>query len=98
MKTRESAPNGAPQIITAKCDRHHRTAPVRLSVSLKRLLISQFTPDTLRTLAELMEAESPGMIARCDLSKASLEELAQMLTAGRKPTYGWWCRHTEAAA
>ena len=96
--TRESAPKGASQIITAKCDRHHRTAPVRLSVSLKRVLISQFTPDALRTLAALMEAESPGMDARRDLSNASLDELAEMLTSSRKPTYGWWTRHTDVAA
>ena len=72
--------------------------PVRLSLSLRRLLVSQFSPDALRTLAALMEANAPGMDARRDLSNASLEELAQMLTAGRKPTYGWWCRHKEAAA
>jgi hypothetical protein len=72
--------------------------PVRLSVSLKRLLISQFSPDALRTLAALMEANAPGMDARRDLSNASLEELAEMLTSSRKPTYGWWCRHKDVAA
>ena len=72
--------------------------PVRLSLSLRRLLVSQFSPDALRTLAALMEANAPGMDARRDLSNASLDELAEMLTSSKNPTYGWWCRHTEAAA
>jgi hypothetical protein len=72
--------------------------PVRLSLSLKRLLISQFTADTLRTLAYLKEQESPGLKARLRLSQASIEELAEMLTNSRKPTCGWWSRHTDVAA
>ena len=72
--------------------------PVHLSLSLKRLLISQFTPDTLRTLAYMKEQESPGLKARLRLSQASIEELAEMLTNSRKPTCGWWTRHTDVAA
>ena len=72
--------------------------PVHLSLSLKRLLISQFTADTLRTLAYLKEQESPGLKARLRLSQASIEELAEMLTRSRKPTLGWWTRHTDVAA
>jgi 3-methyladenine DNA glycosylase/8-oxoguanine DNA glycosylase len=71
---------------------------VRLSLSLRRCLVSQFTASDLRHLAATMEAGSPGMIARSRLSDASIDELAEMLTAGRKPTYGWWCRNTTVAA
>ena len=73
-------------------------APVRLSVSLRRLLVSQFSASDLRHLASLMEANSPGMIARSRLSDASVDQLADLLTAGRKPTLGWWTRHMDVAA
>ena len=76
----------------------HCTPPVRLSLSLRRLLVSQFGASDLRHLASLMEAESPGLVARSRLDDASVEELAEMLTSGRKPTLGWWRRHSEAAA
>lgn len=76
----------------------HSTPPVHVSLSLKRLLVDQFTPDTLRTLAWLKEHDSPGMVARRDLSNASIEELADILTAGRKPTIGWWSRHMDVAS
>jgi hypothetical protein len=33
------------------------------------------------------------MVARRKLDSASVEELAEMLTSGRKPTIGWWRRH-----
>jgi hypothetical protein len=98
MKTRESAPKGASQISAPQRDRDQSTAPVRLSRSLRRLLISQFTASDLRHLAALMEAESPGMVARQSLSDASIDELAEMLTDGRKPTIGFWRRHSEVAA
>jgi len=68
-------------------------APVRLSVSLRRLLVSQFSASDLRHLASLMAANSPGMVARVRLDDASVEELADMLTSGRKPTIGFWRRH-----
>jgi hypothetical protein len=74
------------------------TPPVRMSVSLRRLLVSQFTASDLRHLAALMEANTPGMIARARLSDASIDVLADMLTAGRKPTYGWWTRNSQAVA
>jgi len=95
---RDDAPvtTGAP--VKTTNSHPHRTPPVRLSLSLRRLLVSQFSASDLRHLASLMEAESPGMIARVRLSDASVDELADMLTSGRKPTYGWWARHTEAAA
>jgi|GEM_PF-2418995 len=76
----------------------HPTPPVRLSLSLRRLLVSQFSASDLRHLASLMEAESPGMIARRNLSNASLEELAELLTSGGRPTIGFWRRHSEVAA
>ena len=71
---------------------HHHTEPVRLSLSLRRLLAEQFGPDTLRHLACLMERERPPRVARRRLSEASVEELAEMIVEGRTPTIGWWRR------
>ena len=69
------------------------SAPIRLSVSTKRLLVSQFTSEALRHLACLMEYESPGMIARRRLSESSVNALAEMYVTGQTPTIGWWCRN-----
>ena len=71
---------------------HQSTPAVRLSLAVKRLLIDTFTADDLRQLAALKDAQSPGMVARRNLSAASVEELAEMLTAGKVPTVGWWAR------
>ena len=71
------------------------SAPIRLSVSLKRLLISQFTPEALRHLASVMENESPGMVARRRLNETSVNALADILVTGKKPTVGWWLRNGE---
>jgi hypothetical protein len=68
------------------------TPTVRLSLAVKRLLIDTFTADDLRQLAALKDAQSPGMVARRNLSDASIEELAEMLTNARTPTIGWWSR------
>ena len=76
----------------------HRTPPVRLSLSLRRLLIEHFDAAVLYELAWLKQHECPGLIARARLSDASVEELADLLTAGRKPTLGWWTRHMDVAA
>jgi len=73
-------------------------APVRLSLSLRRLLIEHFDAAVLYELAWLKQHESPGTIARARLDDASIEELAEMLTNGRKPGLGWWSRHTDVAA
>jgi hypothetical protein len=92
--TRETGARSAgSQITAAQRDRHHRTPPVRLSLSLRRLLIEHFDAAVLYELAWLKQHESPGMIARRNLSDASIGELADLLTAGRKPTIGWWSRH-----
>ena len=78
--------------------RAYPTPPVRLSLSLRRLLVSQFSASDLRHLASLMQANTPGMIARSRLSNASVDQLADMLTSSRTPTLGWWTRHLEVAA
>jgi hypothetical protein len=67
--------------------------PVEPPLGLKRVVMEQFTPEALRHLASLKEAERPRLIARRNLSPASVEELAAMLAAGRRPTIGWWMRH-----
>ncbi len=69
-----------------------RAGVVPFSLSLRRLIAEQFTPDALRQLASLMEAQKPGMVARRRLSEASIDELAEMICAGRTPTIGWWRR------
>ncbi len=66
--------------------------PERMSVHLRRLLATQFTPDELRHLAAIMDAQRPGATARRRLSEASVEELAAMIVAGKRPTVGWWRR------
>ncbi len=66
--------------------------PKRLSASLRLMLAQQFSADELRHLACMKDAESPGLCARRRLSDASVDELAEMLTAGRTPTIGWWSR------
>jgi hypothetical protein len=69
-----------------------RAAPLKLSLALRRLLVDQFDADTLRQLASLKEAELPRGVARRNLSQASADELATMLTDGKVPTIGWWQR------
>ena len=64
-----------------------------LPLSLKRLLIDLFSPDELRQLAHLKEALSPRMTARQRLNEAGVDELDEMLVAGRRPTVEWWRRH-----
>jgi hypothetical protein len=71
---------------------HHPTPPVPLPVSLKRVLVQQFTADDLLHLAWLKYAESPGLMARRNLTDEGIEELATMLTDGKIPTCGWWRR------
>ena len=69
------------------------TAPIRLSVSTKRLFASQFTSEGLRQLASLMDDASPGMVARRRLDESGVNALAEMFIAGKTPTIGWWQRH-----
>ncbi len=69
------------------------TQPIRLSVSTKRLFVSQFTPEALRHLARLMEFESPGMVSRRRLDENGVNALAEMYVAGKTPTVGWWSRN-----
>jgi hypothetical protein len=69
------------------------TRPVRLSMNLRRLLVEQFDAGTLRHLAGQMDLDNPTLIMRRRLDDASLDELAAMIVAGRKPTIGWWRRH-----
>ena len=54
----------------------------------------QFTPNQLRHLASLMEADSPGMRARRRLDQVGLEMLADLLEAGKVPTVGFWRRYS----
>src|SRR5665213_2903129 len=83
---RDAAPGVTGASVQTAINRHpHRTAPVRLSMSLRRVLAEQFEPDTLRHLAAQIEADHPGRIARRRLSEASRDELAEMLVSGRTP-------------
>ena len=66
---------------------------IDLPVHLRRVLIDQFSPSTLRHLASGMEANRPRMVARRKLSDESLDELATMLLDRKTPTIGWWKRH-----
>jgi hypothetical protein len=70
---------------------------LRLNEGLKGTVASLFTSAQLRHLAALKDADSPGMRARRNLDEASVEELAEMLVAGKTPTIGWWRRHSQVA-
>ena len=70
------------------------TSALHLSVSLKKLLIEQFSTDTLLALGCTERGRITGPIARKRLSEAKLEELAEMLTHSKIPTIGWWRRAT----
>jgi hypothetical protein len=57
------------------------------------------SPATLRELAGILrrraddiEAADPGRRAHQSLSPEKLEELADMIMRGDRPTIGWWCR------
>ncbi len=54
-------------------------------------------PRTLRELACLIEAWSPQMKARAQLSEEGLERLADILLAGGKPTIGFFRRWSRAS-
>jgi hypothetical protein len=51
------------------------------------------SPEVLRELAAVIEKRDPARRARRSLDADSLEELADMLLSGKRPTVGWWCRH-----
>lgn len=47
----------------------------------------------LRARADAVEAADPRRRAVARLSPESLDELADMVLLGRRPTLGWWRRH-----
>ncbi len=90
---RDDAPASTGATVQTNIFHPHRTPAIRLSVSLKRLLVEQFTPDALRQIAASMDDERPRMVARRRLSEASVEALAEMICAGHVATIGWWKRN-----
>ncbi len=72
--------------------------PVRLPLSLRRVLVQQFSAEDLRHLAWLKANAAPDLVARRRLSEASLDELAVLLTAGKSPSIGWWRRAARVEA
>lgn len=70
---------------------------ISLSDSVLRLLVDQLTAEQLRHIAAAKDAERPDRQARRSLSPAAVDELAEMLNAGRTPTIGWWRRHARTA-
>jgi hypothetical protein len=75
-----------------------RGQPLRISDSLKELILGLFTASQLRHLAALKESRAPGVRARRTLDAASADELAEMLLDGKTPTVGWWRRHRTSAS
>jgi hypothetical protein len=47
-------------------------------------------PGVLRELAALIESRDRSRRTRMELTPAALEELADMVLAGTRPTVGWW--------
>jgi len=72
---------------------HQSTVPIRLSASLRRLLIEQFEGPTLRILADLMDDENPKLVARRRLTDEGIEELVDIIVNRRSvPTAGFFRR------
>ncbi|MGA7418610.1 MAG: hypothetical protein WBW80_11490 [Acidimicrobiales bacterium] len=71
-----------------------RPRPIEVSDSLRILIANSFKPSELRHLAAIRDAESPRVVARQSLDEASVEELADMIVSGKRPTIGWWRRHS----
>jgi hypothetical protein len=67
--------------------------PTHVSRHLKDLLLELCSADQLLHLAAIKRAREPYLVARRRLSQASLEELAEMVCGGKRPTVGWWSRH-----
>ena len=69
-----------------------------VSRHMRELLLELFSADQLQHLAAIKRAREPYLVARRRLSEASVEELAEMIVAGKRPTCGWWRRQTEQAS
>jgi hypothetical protein len=94
----KSCPKAAPQITDANQDHQENTSPVlHISDSLKVLLLSQFTTDQLRHMANLKAQDAPGLRARRQLDNAGIDDLVDLIV-GRNgiPTVGFWRRRTAA--
>lgn len=60
--------------------------------NLSPVMLLGLTPAELRHLAAALEARDPELVARQQLTSQDVEELGDMLIAGRRPTIGWWKR------
>ena len=72
--------------------------PSHVSNRTKELLIELFTYDQLVHLAAIKRAREPYIRARRSLSAASIDELVELICAGKTPSLGWWRRHAEKAS
>ena len=68
-----------------------RDAPPRGSVA--EHVLEHLSPRTLRDLASAIEARTPAVQARRDLSAAGVDEPADILIAGTAPTIGFYRRY-----
>jgi hypothetical protein len=65
--------------------------PVHIGESIRRLLLQLLTPDELRHIAAIAEADKWGLDIRSRLSDEALEDLADILVrTGSRETVGWW--------
>jgi hypothetical protein len=60
-------------------------------------ILPSTSPQVLRELAALIEEREPSRRARQSLSPDKLDELADMLLRGKRPTIGWWQRALAAS-
>lgn len=56
--------------------------------------VTSLSPTALRELAAAIEATDTSGQAQRDLSPEAASDLADLLIAGKRPTVGWWQRHT----
>lgn len=57
------------------------------------IVLQHLSPETLRDLAGAITARRPSTISRRRLTPEGVEQLADMLIAGQKPTIGFFRRN-----
>jgi hypothetical protein len=62
----------------------------------RRIILEHLDPSTLRDLAAAVEGQDPERIARRHLTPEGVERLCEILSAGDRPTVGFYRRYRVA--
>ena len=65
------------------------------ATALRKVIANGFTPDELRHLAAIQEAESPGVAPGGRWTSSPLRSWP-LIVGGGIPALGWWRRHATA--